>query len=340
MNFLTLAMTCTLGLPGQSLPSDRPDAPAGNAISLPGNNIPGAIPALGAVPQPPVEVFTPLDNILCPPPERQLFESDHAFDNFVGPTTNPILAKDPRSSTYARLLFINNEIPGSNPLGGGNFQAYAMQVNIALTDRLTLIADKDGIASIHPGAAASTTGLMDLAAGLKYTFWRDVQNQTLAAIGFLYEANSGEANVFQHNNGNGLFSIFLTGGKEFCNYWHVLNTLGCQFGAQAAASSSFIYDSLHIDRQLFGWFYPLAELNMFHYTSGGNSGVPNAVGEGDGLLNLGTSAVGGQTLVTGAIGAKAILSCNATLGAAWEFPLTGQRELINNRLTVEFILRY
>jgi hypothetical protein len=55
--------------------------------------------------------------------QRGFLQSDHAFDNFIGPITNPILSKDPRSNTYIRFLFIQNTIPGENLLHGNDFQA-------------------------------------------------------------------------------------------------------------------------------------------------------------------------------------------------------------------------
>jgi len=57
-------------------------------------------------------------------------------------------------------------------------------------------------------------------------------------------------------------------------------------------------------------------------------------------LNLGTTGVAGNDLVTMAFGLKAKLNANAEVGAAWEFPVSKRHDLINNRLTAEFILRY
>ncbi|HLN29349.1 MAG TPA: hypothetical protein VK395_16490 [Gemmataceae bacterium] len=267
------------------------------------------------------------------------FESDHAFDRFIGPITNPVLSKDPRSLTEARLLFIQDEIDPKDALGGGDFQVYAMQLRLALSDRLTLIADKDGIASIHPKDLPGHTGFINLAAGLKYDFIRDVEDQFLLAGGLMFEPQTGEGEVFQ-NQGDGLFTLFLSAGKEFACYNHVLANLGYEFPVDRSQNSSFVYTSLHIDRQLFGWLYPLAELNWYHWLSSGDRGLPPSLGEGDGLLNLGTSGVAGNDLVTAAVGLKARLNTATELGTAWEFPISNRHDLINNRLTVELIFRY
>lgn len=270
---------------------------------------------------------------------RGFLQSDRAFPNFIGPISNPILAKDPRSLTEARLLFINNVIPGDSPLTGGDFQAYAMQVRLALTERLTFIADKDGYAVFNPARAPRSDGWLNLAAGLKYTLVRDVENQFLVAGGFMFEPQTGEASVFQ-SHGDGLFTFFGTVGKEFGCVNHVIFNAGYQVPVTADENSSFFYTQLHFDRQMWGWFYPLLEVNWYHYTAGGERGLPPALGEGDGLVNLGTSGVAGNDLVTMAVGAKARINCRAEIGAAWEFPVSNRKDLIDNRLTCELILRY
>ena len=271
--------------------------------------------------------------------ERGLFESDRAFPNFIGPISNPVLSKDPRSTTEARLLFINNWIPNEHPLGGGDFQVYALQLRLALTERLTFIADKDGIATLSPSAAPSQTGLLNVAAGLRYLFVRDVENQFLLSGGFMWEPQSGYANVFQ-SHGDGLLSFFATAAKEHPGCFHSIVNVGFQQPIDSSENSRFFYTSLHFDKQVAGWLYPLVELNWFHYTDGGNRGLPPTLGEGDGLLNLGTSGVAGNDLVTVAVGVSAILSDHVQAGLAYETPISNRKDLLDHRLLVELILRY
>jgi hypothetical protein len=270
--------------------------------------------------------------------QRRLFESDRAFEGFIGPISNPVFSKDPRSLTEARALFIHNQIPGGHPLGGGNFQVFGLQVRVALTERLTLIADKDGYATINPGGAPNQDGWLNLGLGMKYVFIRDVERQLLLSGGFMWEPQTGEAGAFS-SHGDGTFAFFLTGGKEFAGCWHALGTIGYQLPIDASENSSYYYVSLHLDRKI-GRFYPLVELNWFHWVAGGNRGLPAALGEGDGLLNLGTTGVAGNDLVTAAVGGKFKFGPHAEIGAAWEFPISNRRDLIDSRLLAEFILRY
>jgi len=272
--------------------------------------------------------------------ERGLFESDRCFPRFIGPITNPVLAKDPRSLTELRGLFIQNWIPDDHAaLPGGNFQVLALQARLAITERLSFIADKDGYAFIHPAGASSQNGWLNLAAGFKYALVRDVESQFLVTVGAMFEPQTGEADVFQ-SHGDGLFTIFGTLGKEFDECWHVIANVGYQFPVDRSENSSMIYTQLHFDRQIMGWLYPLVEVNWYHWTSGGNRGLPAALGEGDGLLNLGTSGVAGNNLVTAAIGLKAMFSQNLETGLAYEFPLSNRRDLIDGRMVAELIIRY
>lgn len=262
--------------------------------------------------------------------------SDRAFDGFIGPISNPVLAKDPRSLTEFRFLFVDNYIPTGNFLGGGDFQAYGFQLRAALTDRLTFIADKDGFLSLHPHNGSSRTGALNVAMGLKYIFIRDVERQLLVVGGFQYEPQSGYANVFQ-NLGDTITGFGII-GKEFGCYHVILNT-GYQQALDTNLNSSFYYTSLHLDRK-FGKLYPLAEMNWYHWTQGGNHGLPASVGEGDGLLNLGTSGVAGNNMVTLAGGLKYKISPYVITGIAYERPVGARKNLINNRVLFEMIFRY
>ncbi|MFT3881940.1 MAG: hypothetical protein QM703_20080 [Gemmatales bacterium] len=317
MNLLAVGILTMFGM-GEL---DAPQTPAS-----PATPVTSPSPSTFA-PEPGVRLFNAAES-------RPLFLSDHEFDSFIGPITNPILSKDPRSNTYLRGMFIDNNIPGS--LGGGDLQAYAVQANLAINERLSIIADKDGYAILTSGNTHQA-GWMNIAAGLKYTFLRDVENQTLGAVGFMYEAPWGSNSVLQ-GFGSGVFTSFLTGGQKIGDSVHVLNTFGFQYPANTTQNSSFLYNSFHIDKAIDGWFYPLFEINWFHYTGSGNLNTGGI--EGDGLLNLGASGVEGHNLVTFAFGAKAKINCNVELGAAWEFPVTGRRDLNENRLVTELILRY
>ena len=90
-----------------------------------------------------------LDDVLGGKSCGLLKPSDHCFDDFISPMTNPVFFEDPRTLTEARFIFINHSVPGN--LFGNEAQLYALQMRAALTENLSLIATKDGfIVSENP----------------------------------------------------------------------------------------------------------------------------------------------------------------------------------------------
>ena len=266
---------------------------------------------------------------------RKPFESDHQFDGFIAPISNPVFSKEPRMMTELRPLFIAGWTrPGTPVVGRGDFQLYAAQARIALSERLAIIAEKDGILVINPEGGRRLTGLAKLSVGAKYALIRDVENQFLLTSGVQVEVPTGTDDVFEDRGSN--LALFGSFGKAFGDNYHFLGTFGQNFqlGDQ---TSGFFFTSLHLDKQI-GWFYPLVEVNWFYYNQPGNRLPINL--EGDGLLNLGAANVNGKNLVSLAVGAKARLTQRAWLGTAYEFPLSTQTDLLGNRLLVELVLQY
>lgn len=260
--------------------------------------------------------------------------SDHQFSNFISPMTNPVYFEDPRTLTEARVIFLNHHVP--NALGGQNVQVYATQLRAALTENLSLIATKDGfIVSQNP---VVKDGFADVMAGLKYNLFKDVESQTILSVGAAYEMSIGSRRALQ-GNGSGEFHLFATSGTEFLPNWHLISASGFRLPTNTAAANQMWYWSNHIDRRLgCGPFYLFTEANWYHYMSNGTAfGLP--VGGGD-LFNLGAVGVAGNDMVTGAYGVKYKPNQNLEIGVAYELPYTSRRDLLQDRLTVDLILRY
>jgi hypothetical protein len=222
---------------------------------------------------------------------------------------------------------------------GGDFQIYATQAHVALTDRLSIGLEKSGYLDYHPKTGDHTTGWLNIAGSVKYVLIRDTEDQFLLSGGIQYETTSGSARVFQGGS-TGVFTGFVTTGKQFGDTCHVLDTFGYQFGDHNDSRNGMLFNSFHIDKQVLGVFYPLLECNWYHYTADGNRDLPPSFGGGDGLLNLGTPGIDGSDLVTAAVGLKVLMTDHASMGCAWEVPLSNRQDLVNNRLTVEMQLRY
>ncbi|MFO0961257.1 MAG: hypothetical protein U0800_28075 [Isosphaeraceae bacterium] len=251
--------------------------------------------------------------------------------------SNPVQFKDPRSLTEARFLFMNNWAqPGTPVIGSGGFQVYALQLRLAVTERLQLFADKDGIVRLSPKPGSSVTGLANLNAGAKFVLIRDVENQFLASAVVQYEVPTGYANIYQ-NQGSGLLSAYMVLGKEWGD-WHAILQFGQTTRLQSADGGYFL-TALHIDRR-FGPFTPFYEANWMYYNMSGNF-LPAAVGiEGGGWLMLGTAGFTGRNYVTNAVGFKLDLTSCTELGVGYEFQLTEPKMLLGNMLHAQLIFRY
>lgn len=190
---------------------------------------------------------------------RILRPSDHCFDGFISPMTNPFFFEDPRTLTEARLIFAHHNIPAA-VAGGGSAQLYAMQVRLALTERLSVIANKDGfLVSSNP---VIRDGWADIAAGLKYNLIRDVARQRLLSVGATYELPTGSPRTFQ-GNGDGEFNLFYSGARRLADNFNWLSGGGIRIPADDDAESSSMYLSNHFDVRMTERFYLLTEVNWF-----------------------------------------------------------------------------
>ena len=272
------------------------------------------------------------------PRARRPLQSDHAFDGFVSPLTNPAFFEDPRSLTELRFWVMNQLIPESNALDGGDFQVYALQARLALTERLSFIAVKDGYISLQPDAVVpDTDGWADVAAGLKYALVRNPQKQFLLSAGFTYEIDLGTHRVFQ-GTGDGIWNPFLSAGWEFYPRTHYLTTFAYRLPNNTTDNSQSFIWSHHFDHQIGCRFYPAVELHWLHYTKSGEA-LPFDFEGGD-LINLGSADVAGNDLFVMAAGFAYKLSEAVQLAVAYEFPVSSREDILDERVTANLILRY
>lgn len=258
--------------------------------------------------------------------------SDHCFDGFISPMTNPVYFEDPRTLTEARFVYIHHTVPTA--VGGGEIDLFALQLRAALNDWLSVIATKDGyLTSSNP---AIDDGWADLSAGLKAVLYRDPERQRLLSAGVLYELPTGSGRSLQ-GTGDGLFNLFLSGGAEI-GPGHWISGTGLLLPTNTTEESQMWFWSNHFDVELINGIYALAELNWYHWMKSGNGGIPGV--EGGDLFNLGSTGVAGNDIWTGAFGLKYKPSGNMEIGVAWENPLTSRRDVLDDRLTFDWIFRY
>ena len=262
-----------------------------------------------------------------------LAPSDACFSDFISPMTNPVFFEDPRTLTEARLIFLNHRVP--DELFGGEVRLIALQLRAALTDRLSIVAAKDGyITSSNP---VVEDGWADVSIGLKYNLFADCCRQRLLSAGVSYELPVGSTRALQ-GNGDGEFHLYLTGGTQLGCNWHWLSASGFRLPSDTTQESQVWYWSNHVDRKFGDWLYGFVEVNWYHWMKAGQGPIVGF--EGLDLFNFGAQGVAGNDIVTGAVGVKLKPGAWNEIGVAWETPLTDRRDITANRFTFDYILRY
>jgi hypothetical protein len=278
---------------------------------------------------------------------RNLFQSDHCFDNFISPVSDPFLSMDPRSLTEIRPIFMYQSTSSNNPIfRGGDVEWFGTQARLALTDRLSFVLSELGFIWLEPhnhvNGFAPHAGFSEIHLGPQYTFIRSEDTGTLLAGGLQFAIPAGPSKVFQDTGNLSLIPYFTFGQ----NFWRTsfgsmnfLTTFAYSAGFDSKRSDYF-FNSYHLDYDLFNAhkIYPLMELNWYHYTESGN--YRPIMFEGQDLVNFGAHGVSGSDNLSLALGARYKFTEWAQTGIAAEFPISSPHQFMDFRLTIDFILRY
>jgi hypothetical protein len=277
------------------------------------------------------------------------------FSNFIGWMGNPVQNIDPRALTEMYPIFESVWTNGPGFLPAANAQVYGAGLTIALSDRFAAGLNQGGYADVHlskkdfPRLAAldptgrfasveiggDRSGWLNLGGFFQYTLIADVENQFLLTGGLRWLAPCGSHDIFQ-GHGPAELAPYITIGKG-CGCWHLLGVFGYQFPAGPGNDNTNIfYLNAHLDRQCFGWLYPLVEVNWtYHATS---VGIDLPIRRG--IFDLDNFEATGN-IVTLAIGANAVLVRDKLeFGAVYSLPLGTQRDFNFNGLLVRMNLRF
>ncbi len=274
-----------------------------------------------------------------------------AFANARRPISNPTLFDLALPTTNVHPLFIYHGLPdninttaGKVPLGG-DVEVYALQLEYALNERLSLVATKDGYVDMNPDNTLShTNGWGNIAAGAKYAFLYDPAAGTAVSGTLTVEFPTGNHDVFQ-GAGDGSANL-LVSGLKMLDKWEFAGGTGLilPFNSQQSLSG---WMSGHVSYEVCPWFIPLAEINWFHVISAGDgtdSGVVPQIAkfEGGDYFNLGAkNAEDNRDLVTAAIGFRSRLCKSVDMGLAYEIPLTDKESsLMEERVTLDFVWKF
>lgn len=280
--------------------------------------------------------------------------SSDGFAQARRPISNPTLFDLALPTTNLHPLFIYHALPnninttlGKLPLGG-DVELYALQFEIALNDRLSIVAAKDGYVDVNPDNTASNeSGFANLGLGMKYAFILDPVSKTALSGSATFELPTGNSDVFQ-GEGDGLVNLILSGLK-LVDDWQFAAGTGVQIPFSDQQSTE-MWVSGHVSYEVCQWFIPLVELNWFHVLESGNGsgnypahvggGVPAVIEfEGGDLFNLGAAnSHDNRDFVSTAVGFRSRLTESVDAGVAFEVPLTNDEDsLMKSRLTLDLV---
>lgn len=259
---------------------------------------------------------------------------------YIPPVTNPTFNETPFITTEIRPIYIHHDIVNT---GGGNADVFAVQARFALTDRLALIATKDGYADVDTGALGDDDGFLNIGGGLKYAVINDLAGGTIVSVGARYEAPLGDIDLLGgalniQGKGDGFANFFITGVKQIDRF-QIQASANAHIAIDNDTDSSLIVGSLHANYALTERFFPLLELNVFEYFDEPNRNGLGLPIEGFDVFHLG--AADSDTVVTGAAGFRFLASEKILVGGAFEIPLTDEDDGITNwRVTADAVIRF
>jgi hypothetical protein len=264
-----------------------------------------------------------------PPPARS------SLDDMISPVSMPTVNEDPRVDTELRPMYMYTQISEDFVTNGGNYSVVAAQARFAITDRIGIIATKDGYIFLRPDdVVPDDEGWANLGFGVKGVFYKDDDAAFIFSGGLRYEAASGNRDVLQ-GKGVGTLNPFLSIAKGFGDF-HLQGYTG-PILAIDDGDSSFYDVALHADYRLFERFYPLLEFNWRYGLKGGER-LPIDQ-EGWDLVNLGSTEAGGESVATIAFGARYRIIDTVDVGAVAEFPVTDRHDILGWRVTTDLIWR-
>jgi len=251
-------------------------------------------------------------------------------NQFVMPVTSPYYHENSLITTDVRGWFVYHQFPDSS-LPGTNASDYAVQLRVALTDSLQLVAYKDGYLDIN--GVTSTEGWNDMAAGLKWQFLRNDEQHLYAAAGVGYEFRTGESAALQNDaEVRGWLSV----DKGWGNF-HAGATVNVRVNTTSQESGNgncnFFDWHLRADYKVNDWFSPVVEMNGYHTWNAANGGLPL---NGADVINVGAN--GAKATVDLGMGVEFRAGGCTAIRFAYEFPLTNNNsDIYGTRITCSLI---
>jgi len=284
-------------------------------------------------------------------------ERQQRYDGFVAPLSMPYVFEDPFVTTGLSAHYIWHEFPDQSITAGGSATVYALQIRVALTDRLAFVATQDGYMQFRPDLSLlddHEAGWMNLMAGLKYSLIELPEERFILTPSLRFQAAQGSSDVLA-GNGNGIWVPGVSFG------WgpgpiRILGSVVAELPLNGDDNSSPLFWNLHLSYPLPLGFTPLIELNGIHIMDDGDGEMPVKLvngaeipietafaaldvepEEGNDVLNFGSQGVKGNDIVSFTVGARMQLMREMSLGVGWEHPVTRRKDLLQNRLYINLL---
>ena len=281
----------------------------------------------------------------------------------------PYLFEDPYITTGVQFAGIWHQTPSGSVFSGGQLGVVALQARLAITERLALIATKDGLAIFRPDVRLSDIdsslpktsllkdreSLLNITLGIKYALldWR--QHNFILTPSLRFELPSGDRALFQ-GQGNGIVIPAFSFGWGLENLglekMHAVGGFGAQLPLDTDRNSTSLFYNLQLGYWLTPTLAPFMAVNGMYWTDSGTGQLPirTAIGkvtlsqaqaalgtgafEGADMVNLGSAGIAGASLVWLTWGARMLLTEHWSVGAAYDLPVSSREDVFNQRATV------
>ena len=260
---------------------------------------------------------------------------------YVPPVTNPIFNESPYITTEARAFYFHHVLPESFVTDGGTVDLGAVQLRLALTERLGFIATKDGYANFDfDKVLPDEDGFANIAFGFKYALISRPQDEGILSAGLRYEIPINDletGGIELQGDGAGFLNPFLTGAKAFGDLG-LQASVGANFALEPEVDTSILHYSLHADYEILPGLFPLVEFNGFTpIDHGDRASGPLAEIDGVDVLNFGSEDR--DTTLTVGGGLRYRFNDHVQLGTAFETPITDKDDTIfDYRVYVDLVL--
>ena len=185
----------------------------------------------------------------------------------VRPISAPYFHEDSFVTTDLRAWYLEHDLDTIE----GDVTVAALQVRLALTESLQLVAYKDGYTNFDGGAFDGADGWNDIGAGLKWAFLQDWDNQLHAAVGVGYEFGFGDDEVLQDTDELRLWASVNKGFDKLHLGATVNYIIADDHSEGTRGNADIVTAHLHADYYLTEWLSPVIEVNGYFVQDAGSA---------------------------------------------------------------------